>query len=725
MKRFTFQLCLAALCLLTHLRSLLADGPHNNPNGPAFIVVEFCSNGIGTQPAVTPTNGVGFQFNTVYPGVPLLSSNVFDIGLDIDADGTVDRWLSQEPATFLADGANSDTIKYGNNGWVHAYFYQLSQYVGHSMKLVIVDRSTNYYMAIKSIRVNGADGVIVTNALRNGFFEEGLAGWTVTETSVTNHNSLIYSDTTSSYITRGTNFFTTRTDPAGSDSSETAVIVSDPFVLPPITSFIYGNVSGGASEFVNNPGANGSDNASGVYIDLGTGTNNPDGAFLLGQDLPLLDFWPGPAGNQNRDIFSVFFNTSGLEDRHAQIVAFDNSSVFSVAIDAFRMNWDWEESIIKNGGFDQGIPTPETNPTATDWFSELGDGTLTAASHPSGKIPNWTVKLASGASGDAYFFDASADHRHMSGRTFVGTGAGDPTRTGVEIRSDVFTITPIPSSSNSVFVGFASAQATDRIRYEDDGSYKYFGVAELIVDANTNGVFGDAGDFTYTQRDQALGGPNHTTAGGHDAWHFPLYRFYIKPEHQGLNAKFHAGVHFALADSAPKNGWSWIAVDDLFVWDGSQARLAFTNSDFELGTMQNWTTTIDSSAWEPTFTNWLSGDLQEYEQGNVASLPMNDHGSSIDGHFAADSAPNEVPGSNSDSDTGDITSIAFTLPTLAGPPPLLTIQRNGGTVTLSWTGQGSLLSSTNVNGTYGPVSGATNPYPVPTTSPAMFYRVSR
>jgi hypothetical protein len=349
-------------------------------------------------------------------------------------------------------------------------------------------------MAVKSIRINGADGVIVTNALRNGFFEEGLTGWTVKESSVTNHASLIYSDKKSTYLTYGTNFFTTRIDPASSDSAATAVIESDAFVLPPITSFIYGNVSGGVSEFVNNPGANGSDNASGLYIDLGTATQDPNGKYDAGVDLPLTGFWPGPAGGQKKDLFSIFINTSGLEGRRAQIVGFDNSAIFSIALDAFRMNWDWEATIIKNGGFDQGIPTPESNPGATDWFAEKGDGTLTASSHPSGKIPNWTVKKASNATGDAYFFDASADHRHMSGRTFVGTGGGmvdndnNLSNTGVEIRSDVFTITPIPAATNSVFVGFASAQSTDRVRYEDDGSNKYYGIAELVVDVNTNGV---------------------------------------------------------------------------------------------------------------------------------------------------------------------------------------------------------------------------------------------
>ena len=719
---------LMAMLLAIAGLALKADGPYNNPNGPAFIVIDFCSNGIGDQPTINPTNGVSFQFNPVSPGIPRLTPAVFDIGLDIDADGTIDRWLSQEPATFLADGANSDMIQYGDNGWVHAYFFQLSQYVGHKMKIQIVDRSTDYYMAIKSIRVNGADGRIVTNALRNGFFEEGLTGWTVLESSVANHNSLIYRDAASTYLTYGTNFFTTRIDPASNDSSATAVIESDTFVLPPITSFIYGNVSGGASEFVNNPGANGSDNASGVYIDLGTATENPDGKFQLGHDLPLIGFWPGAAGNQKRDIYSVFFNTSGLEGRRAQIVGFDNSQVFSIALDAFRMNWDWEESIIKNGGFDQGIPTPESDPGAVNWFQELGDGTLTANSHPSGKIPNWTVIKSPNASGDAYFFDASADHRHMSGRTFVGTGGGanfqdsnnNLYNSGIEIRSDVFTITPIPDPTNSVFVGFASAQATDRIRYEDDGSYKYYGLAELIVDVNTNGIYGDAGDFHYIQHNQAMGGPNHTTAGGHDAWHFPAYRFYIKPEHQGLKAQFHAGVHFALADNAPKNGWSWIAVDDLFVWDGSQAKLAFPNSDFETGTLTNWTPVITSSSFEPAFTNWLSGTIDQYYLGKVDNLVLNDHASYYDGNFAADSAPNEIPGSNGDSDTGDITSVAFTLPSL---PSILHISESAGVLTLRWTGPGSLQTATTLSGPFVPVPNATNPYTVPTSSAARFYRL--
>jgi hypothetical protein len=248
-------------------------------------------------------------------------------------------------------------------------------------------------------------------------------------------------------------------------------------------------------------------------------------------------------------------------------------------------------------------------------------------------------------------------------------------------------------------------------------------VAELIVDVNTNGIFGDLGDYTYTQRNQAMGGPNHTTAGGHDAWHFPAYRFYVKPEHQGLKAQFHAGVHFALADNAPKNGWSWIAVDDLFVWDGAKTRLAFTNSDFEMGTLDNWNATYTSSDFEPAFTTWLSGNLEEYYAGRVTNLVLNDHASFYDGKYAADSAPNEIPGSNGDSDTGDITSIAFTLPKLVVPGSGLKIVDNHGELSLTWNGTAVLQTTPSLTEPFVDVVSAVSPYAVPTVTPARFYRL--
>ena len=103
---------------------------------------------------------------------------------------------------------------------------------------------------------------------------------------------------------------------------------------------------------------------------------------------------------------------------------------------------------------------------------------------------------------------------------------------------------------------------------------------------------------------------------------------------------------------------------------------------------------------------------------------LNDHPSYFDGNFAADSGPNEIPGSNSDSNTGDITSIAFTLPKLApSGPSVLKIQDVGGVLTLSWTGPGVLQSAQSLKGTFVPVPNATNPYTVPTTSAAQFYRL--
>src|SRR5262245_2412695 len=51
----------------------------NSGNSPAFIMIDLCSNGIGdsdpSEDAFT---------------VPRMQPDVFDIGLDIDADGTID-----------------------------------------------------------------------------------------------------------------------------------------------------------------------------------------------------------------------------------------------------------------------------------------------------------------------------------------------------------------------------------------------------------------------------------------------------------------------------------------------------------------------------------------------------------------------------------------------------------------------------------------------------------
>jgi hypothetical protein len=615
---------------------------NNNGNPPAYLAVEICSNGIGD--------------NVNNFATPRMQPDVFDIGLDVGADGTIDRWLSQEPATWLG-GGNSDDIKY--SGWIKLHFFQVSEHVGKPMRLRIVDKSAQYYMAIKSVMVNGADGLVVTNAINNGSFEaaQPLSGWTVRETSVSNPARLVFKDTDATYITRGTNFLTTRTDPASTDSSETAVIESDTFVLPGMSSFIVANVSGGASEAFNRPAANDSDNASGVYLDLGTASQDPNGRYDEGVDIPVRAFWPGAGTAPANDFGTVLLNTSGLEGRRAQVVAFDDSTVWHVSLDAVRMNWDWEETIIRNGGFDQGIPTPESDASATLWFSETGNA-LTAANHPSGSIPGWKVKKSANASADVWFFDASARRDHMTGRTFVGTGGGDRAATGVELRSDVFVITPIPSAESSVFVQFASAQGSDRIRYTDDGTDKAFSRIELIVDANRNGTFGDAGDFSYFQRNQSMA--LNQSNSGRDLWHFPEYRWYIRTEHRGLQAVFRAEDNFG----AFKSSWGWMCLDDLFVWDGAKAALAFPNSDFEQGTLDNWTAQISAGNG---FNSWLAGSQQALAAGRVTHSVMNNRSVRSDGDFAADTAARESGGG--DDGRGVLTSMAFSLPQIATTTP--------------------------------------------------------
>ena len=329
-----------ALSTCVLLGSLPAEAATNNTgNAPVFIMVDLCSNGVGDQ------NGA---FD-----VPRMAPDVLDVGLDVDADGSVDEWLSQQPATWLGPG-NSDQVSYA--GWRRFYFFQLDQYAGRMATIRIVDKSPDYYLAINTIRVNGADGTVVRNAIRNGFFEADnpLEGWRVLETNFESQSALVFDDRDGIYCSHGGRFLTTMPDPNGSVYTGTAVLESDPFLLSQPTSFIYANLSGGASEFVNLPGANGTDNRCGVYIDLGTDSTDPNGKFDFGTDIPVEGFWGGGGGVNDFGVIVV--NTSGLEGRRAQVVAFDDSTLFHVALDAVRMNWDWEESIIQNGGFDQGLP---------------------------------------------------------------------------------------------------------------------------------------------------------------------------------------------------------------------------------------------------------------------------------------------------------------------------------------------------------------------------------
>ena len=61
---------------------------------------------------------------------------------------------------------------------------------------------------------------------------------------------------------------------------------------------------------------------------------------------------------------------------------------------------------------------------------------------------------------------------------------------------------------------------------------------------------------------------------------------------------------------------------------------------------------------------------------------------------------------------------------LAAMNELITTTNSSGNLVLSWP-VGTLLSSTNVQGPYSVVVGATSPYTVPKTAPQRFYRVQR
>ncbi len=609
---------------------------NNSGNPPTFLWIDLCTNGVGDSQGAAP--------------FPRMEPDVFDIGVDLEADGTIDRWLSQEGTEYLGrDNATSVSP----NGW-RRYYIRLDADAGKMATIRIVDNSADFYMAINAIRLNYADGTVVTNLVPNGWFEEDppLNGWTILSGSISDPAQLIHTDDSDMYTLYSEKFLSTTTTPDTGDSGETVVVESDAFELRPMTSFIYGMVSGGGSEFWNKEGALGSDNASGVFIDVGTATEDPNGEYDEGVDVPLTGFVGAEGvGNVRNQLHPVIINTSGLEGRRAQVVAIDNSEVFHIGLDSFRMNWDLE--IIENGGFDEGIPTPEEDPNALDWFAEEAHEWN---EHPSGSLPGWTVESTGDAS--LFFFDKAVHGSQFSGRTYVGTAGfseGERFMTGVKVLSDVFVIQPIPDPSENVFLQFGSAQGAARTRYTSDGSSKEWGTVQLHVDVNGNGEFQDASDYTYVMVHQGMG--HNLNTSNMDLWTYPEFRFYIQPAHQGKTARI-----FVQDTMGPSRGsYGWMCVDDFFVWDGNEARLAFPNSDFEMGSLENWTEEVGINGGE--LRSWLSGSYDSWMDGLVEHLSMNNRHSVIDGAFSADTAANEYTGG--DAGTGTLISIPFELPTVS------------------------------------------------------------
>ncbi len=632
MKRSLFVF---GFCGLMLINSFLGWSATNNTgNNPTFLIFDVVSN-------------VYHEF----------SPDGVDVGVDVGNDGTFEYWISTDTAIVTRESSEPRN-NVGPDNWKRI-IVRLDEFAGQTAKIRIVDNSESGYIAVNSIRLNNADGTMTPNGVPNGFFEADppLAGWNIISGNLT-ADQLIGVDTGLNATHYSTQYLTTQVN----GLSDKATIDSDPFELTPISSFIYGVFGGPASSRWDKPEAYDSDNGIFVYVDLGTESQDPNGAYTSGEDIPLIGFmWH----NHDAAMETVIINTSGFEGRRAQVVAADASYTHGISLDAIRMNWD--NNAILNGGFESGIEggfLPE----------ELTGSTPPPEAHPSGSIPGWTVNtipLLDGSDADDpdatfTFFGNPAGGFSRSERVWIGSGSlwdagGDfPDLMGVELRSDVFTIEPIPDPSQSIFMSFSSAQNSTRIEdainpVDGSGEDKKNSI-ELRVDVNDNGTFDDEEDFTYRQINQGISW-NGIQKGGVDEWQFPDYRFYIDTTHQGKNGQIY------IADLLT-GGWAWMAADDFYFWDGHTADLAFPNSDFEMGNLTHWNEEINTP---DNFSSWLVSTPENVDAGLATDWFMNRPQRSVwvDGEFGVDSADRNTSGGG-DNMMGILRSEPFPIPTLSG-----------------------------------------------------------
>lgn len=630
-----------------------------------LVLLAFCALVLGTSLAAwSATNNTGNNLTFLIVDVV---SNVYhefapdgvDVGVDIGADGTYEYWMSEDTAIVIRETSEPrDDV--GPTNWKRI-IVRLTEFAGETAKIKIVDNSDSGYIAVNSIRLNYADGTMVPNGVPNGFFEDDppLDGWTVVGGDLT-AEQLIVTDTGLNATPYSTKYLTTQVNGLG----DKATIESEPFVLTPISSFIYGTFAGPASSRWDKPDAHDSDNGIFVYVDVGTQSQDPDGEYTPGVDIPLTGYtWQNHEGG----MATVIINTSGFEGRRAQVVAADVSGTHGVSLDAIRMNWD--NSVIRNGGFEEGFE----GGILPEGFE--GTGVRVPEEHPSGGIPGWTVNRILDLEGSPIeepeanftFFGAPADGYARSDRVWVGSGSYSdgfegPELRGVELRSDVFVIQPIPDPSESVFMSFNSGPNTTRIdnvfNPADGSGEDQFNTIQLRVDMNGNASFDDDEDFTYRQINQGIAW-NCAQKDGVDEWHFPDYRFYIAPEHQGKSGQIY------IADLLT-GGWAWMAADDFYFWDGGTADLAFPNSDFEMGDLTNWNEEILTPN---NFDSWLVSTPENVEAGLATDWFMNRPQRSVrlDGEFGIDSADRNTSGGG-DSMLGELWSDPFTIPTLQVTP---------------------------------------------------------
>ncbi len=616
-------------------------------NGFALLILCFLGS-IGWSATSNTGNNPTFLFiDVVCNDYEAMSPDTIDIGVDVGADGTYDYWVSKDTFQVLTNGIKGSATSVTPDAW-RTLIINLDQYAGKQAKIKVVDNSTSAFIAINSIRLNFADGTMVANGVPNGFFDEtpALNQWTVSGSL--SASDLIKTDTGLKNTTYGTSFYQTTT-------SGTATIESGAFELTPISSFIYGIFGGPASSYFDKPGAfDDTQNGILVYVDLGTADQDPNGKYEAGQDIPLYGFlFRGP----DDGLEGAIINTSGYEGRRAQFVVSDLSQDKAVSFDAIRMNWD--NDLIRNGGFEEGFETGV--PTDFD-----GTNVRALSVYPGGSVPGWTQNTVTVAGRDFdpvstfTFFGRPAGGYAKSGYVWVGSGsydygdADDGFQGGIELRSDVFTIQAIPDADSHVFMSFNSGQASSRTdQFLSDSAEEMRSTIELQVDMDSDGTFDGANDFIYANQNQGISWAAWLK-GEVDSWHYPEYRFYIADEHQGKQARIYV-------EESMTGGWAWMAVDDFYFWNGSEANLAFPNSDFEQGTMTNW----NEELLTDTFPGWLAtNDFTGLPVDPAQHTARNNISSWLDGNWSADSAPNEV--GSGDNQQGSLWSNAFTIPSLQG-----------------------------------------------------------
>jgi hypothetical protein len=215
-------------------------------------------------------------------------------------------------------------------------------------------------------------------------------------------------------------------------------------------------------------------------------------------------------------------------------------------------------------------------------------------------------------------------------------------------------------------------------------------------DLGNNGGYGNAFGFGYFQ----------SVAGSVTNYNELGYRWGGGAENP--NAAFY-GYYWPSGLYAPTNSWYFVAV----VWGASN------NATMYLGTNTSPLTVASTTLpaqFDPTYPGTSYSNSYSILLGRGGYPWTESEGS------AQDNA--NVYMSDVAIFTNALSSNAVYKIYLAAMSELLTYTNAAGNLVLSWP-EGTLLSSTNVQGPYTPVAGATSPWTVSKTTPKQFYRVQK